>query len=195
MAYLTGGHMRKSLFFALSIMLIIIFSTGCNKSITSEEALMKANIETETIYLTENYEYIEILFYKDKETKQPAAGIFNVDDKGNKMFIKYVDFKELIAFKDDILNMGATFGNISVGEPGFTFQYGIINEPQIEKVKLYMIGNLEYDDRYAKIINMDGIRIWYTFIKDDNVFFNVYAGFSINDDVIYSNNPAITNIR
>lgn len=184
--------MKKSLFLLFSIICTLSLIVGCTKPNTAEEALKKVNLEADEIYSIENYDYIEVLFYKDKGTQHLTAGIFNVEDNGNRSFIKFVDFHNMLSVNNEKISVGATFGNKSLNEPEFTFQYGIINDPQIEKVKLYMIGDLEHEDRYATVINFEGLRVWYTFL-DTTGFFNVQEGISNNGDVIYSSNEAFTN--
>lgn len=185
--------MKKSLLLLLSIIFTLIIAVGCNKPYSAEEALKEADIEADEIYNIENYDYIEVLFYKDKETQHLTAGIFNIEDNGNRKFFKYVDFHNVLSMNDEKISVGATFGNKTLDQPEFTFQYGTINDSQIEKIKLYMVGNLEHDDRYAEVIDLCGLRIWYSFL-DTSGFFNVQEGISKNGEVIYSSNPAFTNI-
>ena len=41
---------------------------------------------------------------------------------------------------------------------------------------------------------MDGIRVWYTFLDLNNLFFNIHEGISESGDIVYTNDPAFSNI-
>lgn len=186
--------MKKLLLLLFSIIFTLIIAVGCNKPDSAEEALKEADIKADEIYNIENYDYIEVLFYKDKETQHLTAGIFNIEDNGNRKFFKYIDFNNMLSINNEKISVGATFGNKTLVQHEFTFQYGTINDSQIEKVKLYMVGDLEHDDIYATVVDLDGLRIWYSFL-DTTGFFNVQEGISKNGEVIYSNNLVFTNIN
>ncbi len=183
----------KKIILIFSVFTFFLLITGCNKPDTAEEALKKTGMEAESIYLTENYDNVEVMFYKDNETKHPYASIFNVEDDGSRSFITYVDFYDMHASYNEKITVGASYGHKSMNQPDFMLQYGVINDTQIEKVKLYMFGNSKYD-RYAETINMDGIRVWYTFLNVNNLFFNIHEGISENGDIVYTNDPAFSNI-
>lgn len=183
----------KKIILIFSVFAFFLLLTGCNKPDTAEAALKEAGMEAESIYLTENYDNVEVMFYKDNETKHPYASIFNVEDDGSRSFITYVDFYDMNASDNEKITVGASYGQKSMNQPDFMLQYGVINDTQIEKVKLYMFGNSKYD-RYAETINMDGIRVWYTFLDVNNLFFNIHEGISENGDIVYTNDPAFSNI-
>lgn len=175
--------MKKLFLLLISSVFAFLVSAGCSTPTTVEGALKRVNIETSKIYAADKFNNIIVAFYKDKKTGHQTAGLF-IQENGRISFIIQNDL-ELNNSLDSALTMEAYLTNRTDKLPEFTFQYGIINNPQIINVKLHM-NDYKFEDRYAKIIEINGLRIWYTVIDTKRIY-NIFMGISKDGNAIYSN--------
>jgi len=153
--------------------------------VTIEQALKEVNVEPEKIYKIDHFEdHIIAIFYKDKRTEQNRVDLFKRHDRRLEFIIQQ-EIKPEADFEKDI-TFGAYLQDRTEKLPEFSFQYGIIYNPDIEMVNLHMQGDDAVEDRYAKIIEIDGFRVWYTFL-DNKKIFNIQQGISKDGELIYSN--------
>ena len=176
--------MRKFLFLFVVVISLQLLLSGCSNQTTVEGALKEVNIEIEKIYSVVCYNNISIAFYKDKKSGHQTVGLFNTE-KEKLSFIKQQDLQLNVNVFEDI-TFTALFQDKGQNSTEFCFQFGTINNPQIDKIKLHMTDPNNFGDRFAEIIELDGLRVWYTFL-DVSRMFNIQQGISKDGKVVYSN--------
>ncbi len=176
--------MKKFLNLITIFGLIITFFTGCDSTTTINEALKNVNIEVDKIVHTDSFGEIIIAFYQDKESDHQMVGLFQ-KDKDNIDFIIQLDLQEDITM-DEELTARAYLQDKTKALPEFSFQFGVIRNSQIKNVSLHMTDNTDFEDRYAKVIEIDGLRVWYSFIDAKRIF-NIHQGISNEGEIIFSN--------
>lgn len=171
----------------ISITVILTLLSGCSSQNTIEEALGKVNVKVDKIYFVDNFDNITIAFYKEKVSEQKNIGIF-FKEKERYTFISQQDLQSSLNNNEDI-TFNAFLHDKTKDIPEFSFQFGLINKPQIENVNLHMAGEQRVDDRYAEITKIEGLRVWYTYLDTKRIF-NIQQGLSKDGKVIFSNSKA-----
>lgn len=168
----------------LLLILSIIVSIDFNRPNTIEEALEKVNVNIDKIYFIDNFDNITIAFYKEKISGHQTVGVFS-NQKGRFSFIIQQDLQWNLNANEEI-TFNTVMHDKTNGIPEYSLQFGIINNPQIENIILHMSGEAYLEDRHAEIIQLDGLRVWYTYLDTKRIFI-IQQGLSKDGKVIYTN--------
>jgi hypothetical protein len=178
---------KKFLLLPVVIVFIIMLLIGCSDQATIEAALEKVNVKVDKTYLVDDFDNITIAFYKEKSSGHQMVGVFNKEKK-RFSFISQQDLQLNMNTNEEVTFNAFLHDEID-GIPEYSFQFGVINNPQIENINLHMAGEPYLEDRHAKIIQIDSLTIWYTYLDISRIF-NIQQGLSKDGKIIYSNNKA-----
>lgn len=179
--------MKRHILLITSIVIVMTLFTGCSKQNTIEEVLEKANVMVDKVYFTDNFKNITVAFYKEKNTKQNYVGVFSkIEERYN--LLSQERLQQDLNTNEEI-TFNALMHDKTEEIPEFSFQFGIINNPQIETINLHMTGEPYVEDRHAEVVEIESLKIWYTHL-DIKKIFNIQQGLSKEGKVIYSNSKS-----
>lgn len=173
---------KKNLVLLVVFLSVFLAAVGCgNKQVTINQALANSKIKVAKIYHVEEYGDKALAFYKKENKDALQIGIFYQKQDGWHFILE----DSLIPPEDVNKDMSHTiFMQPKTEEISqFSLVYGIINNPQIEKVRLKMTSG-EIEDRYAKVAEIKGQKVWYDLYHGKEIF-NIQQGLSSDDQIIY----------
>ncbi len=154
-----------------------------------EGALTQNNIDFDKILATELIDNRAIAFYKGEKGTVLKMGLFKLSRDGwNFLIENNLDMELAGSQQASLRTIDIENGFKGMQIPNYYLEYGIVHNPNIKTLRLQMADELGIKEADARIVSVDGARIWYI-LRDNKRIYNLIQGMADDGSIVFDSRP------